>query len=232
MRRNRGTGSRLLCLRAVGYLQFASLLALIPPRQQVNADLSATVAGLEARYTGVASVTADFEQTYRGPGVLQREAGVFYMKKPGLMRWEYRKPAVKLFVADGRTSYLYTPEERQVLVSPLGDEELRSTPLQFLLGRGRILESFAVSWETELEPSAGGTVLLRLVPRSPEPSYAYVVLECDRATYELRRVVVREPTGNTSEFLLANLRTNVRIDSGKFRFKIPAGVEVVRLEVK
>lgn len=220
------------CRRGIACLPLASLLALLPSRQPAGADLSATVAGLEARYAGAESVSADFEQTYRGPGVLQREAGVFYMKKPGLMRWEYRKPAVKLFVADGRTSYLYTPEERQVLVSPLSDEELRTTPLQFLLGRGRILESFAVSWETELEPSAGGTVLLRLVPRSPEPSYAYVVLECDRASYELRRVVIRESTGNMSEFLLANVRTNVRIDRSKFRFKIPSGVEVVRLEVK
>jgi len=232
MGRKRATGSRALCRQGISWLQLASLVALLPLRHQAGADLAATVAGLQARYAGVESVSADFEQTYRGPGVLQREAGVFYMKKPGLMRWEYRSPAVKLFVADGRTSYLYMPEERQVLVSPLTDEELRSTPLQFLLGRGRIMESFAVSWETELEPAAGGTVLLRLVPRSPEPSYAYVVLECDRATYDLRRVVIRESTGHTSEFLLANLRTNVRIDGGKFRFKIPSGVEVVRLEVK
>lgn len=232
MGRNRETGARWLCGRGLSCLPLALLLALFPSRPQAGADLSAAVARLQARYAGVESVSADFEQIYRGPGVLQREAGVFYMKKPGLMRWEYRKPAVKLFVADGRTSYLYTPEERQVLVSPLSDEEWRSTPLQFLLGRGRIPESFAVSWETELEPAAGGTVLLRLVPRSPEPSYAYVVLECDQASYELRRVVIREATGHTSEFLLANLRTNVRIDSRMFRFQIPSGVEVVRLEVK
>jgi outer membrane lipoprotein carrier protein len=178
----------------------------------------------------VSSVTADFEQTYLGPGVVQTEAGVLYMKKPGLMCWEYRKPEVKLFVADGRNSYLYTPEDRQVMVGRLSAAELRSTPLQFLLGRGRIMESFVVSWESELKPRVEGTILLRLVPRTPEPSYAYVVLECDESTYDLRRVVIREATGNTSEFLLTNLQTNVRVDDRKFQFKIPKGVEVIHLD--
>jgi outer membrane lipoprotein carrier protein len=180
----------------------------------------------------VSSVTAGFEQTYRGPGVVQTEAGVLFMKKPGLMRWEYREPEIKLFIADGRNSYLYTPEDRQVLVSRLSAAELRGTPLQFLLGRGRIMESFLPSWETELKPRVEGTVLLRLAPRTPEPSYAYVVLECDERTYDLRRIVIREATGNTSEFLLTNLQTNVRIDDKKFQFKIPKGVEVIQVDEK
>ncbi len=229
MRHERGFRRRWSRLHAACWLQLAVLPA---PAGQAGADAAAVVAGLEARYAGVESVSGDFEQTYRAPGIVQREAGVFFMKKPGLMGWEYLRSEIRLFVCDGRSSYLYTPAERQVVVSPLSDEELRSTPLQFLLGRGRILESFAVSWEGELPPAAGDTVLLRLVPRRPDSSYAHVVLECDRTTYELRRVVIREATGGMSEFLLANVRTNVRIDGSRFRFKIPPGVEVVHLEVK
>jgi chaperone LolA len=205
---------------------------LCRPPADAGAELASAVARLQARYASVSSVTATFEQTYHGPGVEQTEAGVLFMKKPGLMRWEYREPERKLFVADGRNSYLYAPEDRQVLVSRLSADELRSTPLQFLLGRGRIMESFVASWESELKPRVEGTVLLRLAPRTPEPSYAYVVLECDESTYDLRRIVIREATGNTSEFLLTNLQTNVRIDDNKFQFRIPKGVEVIRVDEK
>lgn len=190
------------------------------------------VAGLQQRYAGIRSLSADFVQTYRAPGIEQSESGTLWMKKPGLMRWEYRQPEEKLFVADGRETFLYTPEDRQVLVSRFTAEELQSTPLQFLLGRGRIRDSYEVSVEAESRPKLEGTVVLRLVPRSSDSSYSWIEIECDERSYELRRLTVREPSGNTSEFLLTNVSTNIRVDDRRFRFSIPEGVEVIRLDEK
>jgi outer membrane lipoprotein carrier protein len=194
--------------------------------------LTAAVEGLQKRYAAVASVSAEFQQFYRAPGIEQAESGSLLMKKPGLMRWEYRAPERKLFIADGRDTYLYTPEDRQVLVGRLSAAEIRSTPLQFLLGQGDILKSFVASKEGEFRAKFEGSVLLRLTPRSREPDYAFLVLECDQRTYELRRIVIRELTGNTSEFVLSNLVMNVKIDGKQFQFKIPKGVEVVRVDEK
>jgi outer membrane lipoprotein carrier protein len=154
------------------------------------------------------------------------------MKKPGLMRWEYSQPEVKLFVADGRSTYLYTPEDRQVLVRPFSDADLRSTPLQFLLGQGDVSKSFGASWEKEVAPRIDGTLVLRLTPRAAQPDYAFLVLELDQLTFELRRFVIRELTASTSEFILTDLATNVKLDDGQFKFKIPKGVEVVHVEDK
>jgi outer membrane lipoprotein carrier protein len=190
------------------------------------------VAKVQQRYAAVTSVSADFRQTYRAPGVDMNESGTFWMKKPGLMRWEYREPETKLFVADGRDTYLYNPQDRQVMVRRFNASELHSTPLQFLLGRGDILKSFYVSRETESAARIQGTVLLRLVPREPDPNYAYFDLECDQNTFDLRRILVRERTGNTSEFLLTNLVTNPKIEDKKFEFKTPKGAEVIRLDDK
>jgi outer membrane lipoprotein-sorting protein len=58
------------------------------------------------------------------------------------------------------------------------------------------------------------------------------VLELDRRTFELRRIVIRELTTNTSEFILTDLATNVKVDDSQFRFKIPRGVEVVQVDDK
>lgn len=199
---------------------------------QTSPDSGSAVEKLQHRYASVESVTADFTQIYRAPGIEQVESGTVWMKKPGLMRWEYRDPEEKIFVADGSHTYLYTPEDRQVLVRPFSSRELQSTPLQFLLGQGDLIGSFSAGEESVLHPKLDATMLLRLTPKDPQPDYDYVVLELDSRTFELRRIVIREQTGNTSEFVLTNISTNARLDGRRFKFQIPKGVDVIRMDVK
>ena len=193
-------------------------------------DLAKAISGLERRYASAETVSGNFEQTYRAPGIDQVQSGVFWLKRPGLMRWEYRSPEEQLFVADGRESFLYVPRDRQVTVQPFSADDLRNTPLEFLLGGGAISKSFAAAWEAEFKPNSDRTVLLRLTPRMHDPACVFLVLELDQTTYDIRRIVVREPTGNTMEFLLSAVQVNLKADSKLFRFKPPKGAEIVRLE--
>jgi outer membrane lipoprotein carrier protein len=215
----------------MNWIQLVLFIAL-GAAHTIEEPVASLAAKIQQRYASATTVSADFRQDYRAPGVDISESGTFWMKKPGLMRWEYREPETKLFVADGRDSYLYNPQDRQVMVRRFSAAELHSTPLQFLLGRGDILTSFSVSRESESTARIQGTVLLRLVPREEDPNYSYFVLECDQNTYDLRRILIRERTGNTSEFILTNVATNVKVDSQKFVFKIPKGAEVIRLDEK
>ena len=190
---------------------------------------SEAVAGLRQRYKTVETVRGKFRQTYRAPGIVREESGEFWLKKPGLMRWEYRAPEEQLFVADGRESFLYVPADRQVTVQPLTAADLHNTPLEFLLGGGGIEKSFDASWEKELKPGMDDTALIRLTPRTPDSQYSFLVVEIDGRTFDLRRIVIREPVGSTSEFLFMEVATNVKVDNNLFRFKIPKGVEVNRM---
>jgi outer membrane lipoprotein carrier protein len=193
-------------------------------------SLDAAVAGLQKRYASVENVMGDFRQTYRAPGIDQVESGVFRMKKPCLMRWEYRQPEEKLFIADGRDAFLYVPQDRQVTVQPFSAADLRGTPLELLLGLTDIKKDYRASWETGLKPKAEATLLIRLTPRKSEGEFESIILEIDRNTYDLRRIVLRESGGNTSEFLLSNVSTNTRIENKEFKFKRPKGVELVRVD--
>ena len=203
------------------------LLSLVPAARA--ADLQEAVSGLQRRYASVETVKGSFSQTYRAPGAKQEESGEFWLKKPGLMRWEYRTPEAQLFVANGRESYLYVPKDRQVTVQPLSAADLHSTPLEFLLGSGDINKSFTVSWEATFKPSAERTLMIRLTPRKPDIDYSFLVLELDNKTFDLRRIAIRDPGGSTSEFFLSNVVTNVKLDKRLFQFKTPKGVEEVRL---
>jgi outer membrane lipoprotein carrier protein len=212
---------------AINFRMFFAL-CLLWTAPSVAADVSEVVAGLQKRYASVTTFSAQFEQTYRGPGIVQVESGTLWMKKPGLMRWEYRVPETKLFISNGRDTYLYAPADRQVMVQSLGASEKLSTPLEFLLGEGNLAQSFTASWEVQSYSRLEQTYLLRLVPKVTEQSYAYLVLEVGQKDYDLRRIVIREASGNTSEFLLSDMMLNPKVDSKRFEFAIPKGVEVIR----
>lgn len=221
-----GCGAWTLGRRSLGALAliFAALGVVAAPAE----DPAALLAGLQKRYAAVETAAGNFVQTYRAPGVEQTESGVFWLKRPGLMRWEYREPEEKLFVADGKESFLYVPSERQVTVQPLTPEDFEGTPLGLLLGARHFSRGYEASADGGT-PRLEGTVLLRLLPRRPDSGYDYLVLELDRDTSDIRRIVIREHIGNTSEFLFSDVSTNVRVPAGRFRFTPPRGVEVLRL---
>ncbi len=113
------------------------------------------IARLQQKYEALESFSADFEQMFQGGGVQLRESGIVKMKKPGKMYWEYQQPTPKLFIADGKKSYFYLPQDKQVIVSDL-DLENASTPLLFLVGKGKIQEDFQVELEEVEKPLHGG----------------------------------------------------------------------------
>jgi len=75
-------------------------------------------------------------------------------------------------------------------------------------------------------------VMVRLTPKAPDLDYSYLVLEIDSRTFDLRRIAIRERTGNLSEFAFTEMRTNVKINDNRFRFQMPKGVEVIELDEK
>jgi outer membrane lipoprotein carrier protein len=217
--------SRVLC----GLLLFSC--GSVFPRASQEPDLESVVEGFQQRYKAVETVTGNYRQEYRAPGqgIHQEESGVFWFKRPGFMRWECRQPEEKLYVLDGHNSFHYVPLDSQVYVQSLTAEDLRSTPLELLLGAVDIDQSYKVSWAVNTLPEYEHTCLIRLTSRKPEPGYSFLVLELDQGTWDLRRLIIRETTGNTSEFLFTNVETNVKIEDSKFRFKPPKGVDVIQL---
>src|SRR2546425_5051387 len=113
----------------------------------VPADAVAEARAVEEALNGLNGLVASFTQTVESAGLPRPrvEKGKVYLLRPGRMRWEYEVPRGKLAVADGRKSYVYLPEERQVLVAPL-DQDAARTGISFLLGRPDLIGADAVPW--------------------------------------------------------------------------------------
>jgi outer membrane lipoprotein carrier protein len=208
----------------------AALVVLLGTTERAADPTAAELAdALQRKYDTVKDFSADFVHTYQG-GVLKKqltERGTVLIKKPGKMRWDYTAPEKKLFVSDGSKLYFYIPADKQVIVSSVPPNAEAATPALFLAGKGRLTTEFT---PTLIELPAGlpaGSRALKLVPKSKQPDYDWLVLAVDPATLAIRGLVTIDAQGGTSTFAFTNLKQNVGLADNQFTFKIPRGVDVV-----
>ena len=183
---------------------------------------------LQRRYDSIKDFSADFVHSYQG-GVLRKaisERGHVLIKKPGRMRWEYTAPEKKLFVADGVRIFSYLPEDKQVMVSAAPRDDQATAPALFLAGKGNLTRDFTPSLVAVPAGSPGGRAL-KLVPKSPQPDYDWLVLTLDPASLAIVGLVTMDAQGGQSAFSFINLKENVGLADKEFAFNIPRGVDVI-----
>ncbi len=189
----------------------------------VPADAVSEARSVEEALDGVKGFVASFTQTVESPGLPrpQVEKGTVYLLRPGRMRWDYEIPRGKLAVADGRKTYVYLPEERQVLVAPL-DAEGTHTGFSFLLGRVDLVGSFSITWGPGPEK---GPRPLMLTPRTPRPEYQHLLVSTG-PDHLVRGLTVVDPLGSRVIYRFDHIRLVDSLDGDLFRFEAPEGVEI------
>ena len=212
----------------VAVAAFVALSAQIVVRA---ADSTATelAAALQRKYDGIKDFSADFTHAYEG-GVLRKqitERGHLLVKKPGKMRWDYAEPEPKQFVSDGLKMYSYIPQDKQVIVAPVPPDEDAPTPTLFLAGKGNVTRDFTPSLVDAPAGMPPRSRALKLVPKSRQRDYDWLVLVLDPATLAIRGLVTVDAQGGKSSFSFTNLKENVGLADKEFAFKMPRGVDVV-----
>jgi len=216
--------------RFLSALMSSAVLAVLFAADGRAADPTASqlAEAVQREYDAVKDFSADFVHTYQG-GVLKKqltERGTVLIKKPGRMRWDYTAPEKKLFVSDGSKVYFYIPADKQVMVSPV-PADVASTPALFLAGKGRLTGEFTPSFVELPAGLPAGTRALKLVPKSKQPDYDWLILAVDPATLAIRGLVTIDAQGGTSTFAFTNLKRNAGLADNQFTFKIPRGVDVI-----
>lgn len=215
--------------RALAIVVSACLIAPWASAQSPGQSATATAQALQKKYSTIRDFSADFVHTYRG-GVLKKqivEKGRVLIKKPGKMRWDYTSPERKQFVSDGVKVYSYIPADRQVIVGTVPPDDGATTPALFLAGKGDLTRDFTAS-TGEIPPGTpSGTLALKLVPRTPQPDYDWLVLLVEPVTLTLRGLMTADSQGGTSTFSFTNLKENVGLADKEFAFSMPRGVDVI-----
>jgi outer membrane lipoprotein carrier protein len=181
---------------------------------------------VEKRYTSSAfSARFTIESTLKAMQVTDTASGRLLVKYPGKMRWEYEKPDPMLFITDGKTLWMYQPQERQVTVGK-ADEVLGGSQGASFLSDMRLLRR---QFRIELDPSGSdATARLKLTPRKNTFDIASITLTISRATYDVVEVLTVNLYDDTTRIMFHDIAFQQNLPDALFEFKIPEGVDVLQ----
>jgi chaperone LolA len=213
---------------------------------------------MEHRYRVAKTLRATFYEKYtEGGRTVRAEAGVAYFRRPGKMRWEYAAPERNLFLIDGKTAWFYVPADRTVTRVPAKQSSDWRTPLALLAGETKISRVCArIALAADEQPENSGDAVFRCTLRGEldsngsgqhavgvgatqsaaveglgEQQEDTVLLEIERESGELRRILVRDKGGIGIEFRFKNWVDDPVVAEALFHFEVPPGVAIVNGEL-
>jgi outer membrane lipoprotein carrier protein len=102
-----------------------------------------------------------------------------------MFRWQYDQPTTQEIVSDGKTLWVYLPENNQVIQSDIEmiNKSRQNDPMTFLTGLGNLSRDFQISWATP-NTDIDGNYVLNLTPRRVSSLINRLVIVVDRFAVE------------------------------------------------
>jgi outer membrane lipoprotein carrier protein len=152
---------------------------------------------------------------------LQENRVELLMQKPASFYWSIKEPYEELMVTDGSVIWRYEPDLEQVTIQEFNDDVDR-TPVMLLNGNAAsIAESYEVS-ATSMDSTRTRFVLL---PKKPGNLFERLSLTFKGS--DLEEMQFEDSLGQQTSLTFRQVVRNQPIDSSKFHFTPPEGVEVI-----
>jgi len=213
-----------------------SILILIMPSMAYSADTKAAqdlsvdeiLEWVEAIYTA-SEFSAQFIQasTIKAMDITDSASGNLFIKYPGKMKWEYQEPETQIIVTDGEQLWMYRPADNQVMLGKASSFFSEGKGAGFLSDIRLLRKDFDIMLE---DIRFGDYYNLKLVPREQSWDIAYVHLLVSRDTFRIAQVFTYNAYDDVTRIELKDLKFNQAFGPNFFSFKIPAGVDVLRLD--
>jgi outer membrane lipoprotein carrier protein len=198
-----------------------ALLIVAYPVYAAKVDRSGTDS-LHRFFNEVNSFSARFKQVVLDErnSPIQESSGLLWIERPNKFRWDYEKPYRQQIVSDGRRLWVYDAGLQQVTVRTLSGG-LGDTPAMLLAGKGRLDDNFTIkplNAQIDLE-------WMQLTPKRKDSGYEEIRIGFMKG--KLRALEMVDGFGHVTRVTFEAPRENARIDSNRFDFTPPEGVDVV-----
>lgn len=176
---------------------------------ELSAKDKADISRVEALLNSIKSLQANFTQLSDNGGTAE---GIFYLQRPGRLRFEYLPPTPILIVGTGKNIVFYDSRLGQVTYVPI-----KSTPLAFLVD-----ENISFTGDTEVvrvdrEP---GALAITLTDAKKRRNGTITLIFSD-SPLRLRMWRITDVQGKVTTIALSQTRTNLTLDAELFRFVNP-----------
>ena len=145
------------------------------------------------------------------------------------MRWLYAPPEEQLLVTNGETLWLYDTLLENVTIQKL-EKLTDGTALSFLLGLGDLNEDFKRGKISKSLLKNQQGLIVELEPNKEKANLAFIQLEVDPETYNLRTIALMDQQGNYRTIALESMSYNLGLEDKFFEFEVSAGMEVIEAE--
>jgi outer membrane lipoprotein carrier protein len=202
--------------------------ALTSPDRGSPLSLDEVIERVEKRYAG-SGFSARFVQksVLKAMDIIDAASGKIYIKRPGMMRWEYEKPDRQIIITDGSKLWVYRPEDNQVMVGEAPSFFGEGKGASFLSDIKLIKQNFFI---LPGEKSRDDYYNLKLLPRKKTLDLTGIDLLISSKTFDIVEVITTNEYGDETRITLRNFQFKQDLKDALFSFKIPLGVDVVQLE--
>ena len=129
-------------------------------------------------------------------------------------------------VSDGSVIKVYEASNKQMYEQPV-DKSQYPAALSFLTGTGKLGDSFDFELFAGDEMRFPGGYVLVGTPKQPTAAYSKVLFYVDRATSQVRRVMVIDGQGNRNRFDFDDPKINVATTPDLFKYTPPPGTSII-----
>lgn len=178
------------------------------------AEKTAIVKQAEKYLNGITTMQSRFSQANQDGSI---DAGVFYLHRPGRLRFQYDAPKKDYIVADGLFVHFWDDSMKNHSNAPIG-----STLADFLLKK-KISLTGDLKVKNIRRPQPG--ILVITVVQSKNPEAGDLRLLFNEAPMELTKWRVTDGSGNITEVTLTNSKIGMPLDARLFIFKAPKGYQ-------
>lgn len=191
----------------------------------IPAAASTALARAVALYSDGAAHVSSFTQIYTPSGFAntRRESGTVVLQVPQRVRFDYTAPEKKVFTYDAGEGRFFSPDDKQLTVRRLSEEEKARLPIVFLTQPSDLGKQYEIT----LEPGeAASSTRLLLTPRVPRPELAWLRLAID-GSGRVDLLSYQDSAGNRTEFRFEGWRVEKARPASDFRITGPPGTRIV-----
>ena len=211
---------------------FSALVVLGHGVGALASNVDDVVGRVDDRY----AKTQDLQGTFTQETIIEgfetgfKSTGRFYLKKPGLLRWDYLEPSKEHIYVDGDEVMMYVPEHQQVVKGTLTQISASKGPLALLLGVGKLSKQFTVLESAEASSDSKKIPDLTLIPKpdgDKAPTIKKILLQLFTDSYLIQAITIFETSGNISRVHFDHIQANQGLATNLLKFTLPPDVVVV-----
>lgn len=194
---------------------------------QVNKNTDTASAQLELFVDQVLSASGKFQQTVKNDANAdnkpETQSGDFAFQRPGKFIWNVNQPYDQLVVSNGSQIYQYDPDLEQVTQRSSGSS-VSNSPAALLFGSGSLADTF----EIKDLPNQNNTHWLQAVPKQKDAGFVHVDIGFKNGLPVQLNLL--DSFGQTTEISFTDFKINPEFSADKFKFTVPEGVDLVKMD--